>query len=181
MIDRAGDAGVWRRILDQGEHVLWQGQPASPWALRPADLFQIASGMVLIGGAVIFTIADLNSGSPGFFVLAMLVLGLWSIFVPALAGVIQRRYSFYTLTNRRVFIGRDVPILGRSLKSWPIIGPNVQLEQISHDNGLGTVLFATTASPWYARRRQNVPVGFEYIADAPRVFALMSDLQRTTT
>ena len=181
MIDTAAEARIWQNILNEGEHILWQGQPAPGLSLRPADLFQIASGMVLIGGAVIFTIADLNSESPGYFVLAMLVLGLWSIFVPALAGVIQRRYSFYTLTNRRAFIGRDVPIMGRSLKSWPIIGPNVQLEQISHDNGLGTVLFATTASPWYARRRQNVPVGFEYIADAPRVFALMSDLQRTTT
>lgn len=181
MTGGAGEAGVWQSSLNEGEHVLWQSRPVPGLSLRPADLFQIASGLTLIGGAVIFSIADLNSGWAGFLVMAMVVLGLWSIFVPPLAGLIPRRYSFYALTNRRAFIGRDLPILGRSLKSWPIIGPTVRLEQITHGHGLGTVLFTTTAAPWYARRRQDVPVGFEYIADAPRVFALMSDLQRTKT
>ena len=177
MTDTAAEAGIWQQILNDGEEVLWQGQPAPGLSLRASDLYQIASGMVLLAGAVIFTIANFNGGLPGFFVLAMLVLGAWNVVAGTLAGIAHRRYSFYTLTNQRAFIGRDMPILGRSLKSWPIRGPDVRLEQISHANGLGTVLFATTAAPWYARRRQGVPVGFENIADAPKVFGLISDLR----
>ncbi|MGR3660019.1 MAG: hypothetical protein ACU0CA_02375 [Paracoccaceae bacterium] len=86
----------------------------------------------------------------------------------------KRQRTWYTLTNRRALIAIDMPITGRSLKSYPITENTVlDLQQ-------------TTPPSLYLdheyRRTKNgsrrVPVGFEGIDDASEVMAYLHNIQR---
>lgn len=184
MID-AGDTGrdtrdTWDRILSEGEHILWQGSPAPGLHLSKYDRLQMASGLALIVGCqLFFRLSPNGPGFPPVIYAALTVFGLWQFLSPPLLGQLYRRYSFYTLTNRRAFIGRDMPVFGRSLRSWPI-GSASKLEHVSHANGLDSIYFATQSQHWYSRKERSRPVGFERIADAAKVLNMMSDLQKTT-
>lgn len=85
-----------------------------------------------------------------------------------------RRHTHYTLTNKRAFIGTSV-FGRRSLESFPI-SPDTPINLI--DGALTTVNFASRT-----KRSKNgsyeVPVGFEYIENGRKVYALMRESQES--
>jgi len=77
----------------------------------------------------------------------------------------RRRRTWYTLTNRRGFIATDGAILGKRLKTYPVVS-----------DAPVTVTKGEPATVWFARdqyysdgRTRFEPVGFERIADARQV------------
>lgn len=170
----------WDAYLDPGEVILWQGRPSqrlqASRRAAPLVLFGLAFGGFALGW--IWLVAQAG-GYFWVFGLPFLLLGLIFSTLAPVIGPLQRRATWYTLTNRRAFIATDLPFLGRRLDDYPIHpGTPLRLEQ----NGpLGSVYFSqrriTKSSPRARKSPLNLPVGFEMIPDAPQVLTLLQEVQ----
>ncbi|MEM6587499.1 MAG: aspartate carbamoyltransferase catalytic subunit [Pseudomonadota bacterium] len=168
------DLSGWEGILDKDEKVLWQGRPDAKVRLRASKLVGVVFGLFFAGFALFWMIAASMAG--GFF----WMFGLLHFFVGlgVAAGSLygsswRRKHSWYTLTDRRAFIATDMPLSGRSLKSYPITQQTI----LDYDgNDPATIHFNHEM-----RRRKNgqvkVAVGFERIQNGAEVYRLMRGIQ----
>lgn len=164
----------WEGILDTGEKILWQGRPDGKIVFRPANIATFLFGLVFAGFALFWMI--MASAAGGFFWAFGLIhfsVGLGLSFGAIFWGVFVRRYTWYTLTDRRAFIATDMPISRRSLKSYPITDDTVL------DFAPGSL-----ASVWFyeeVRRNKNTStrkkIGFERITDGEEVYRMFRDIQ----
>lgn len=175
------DATGWSGLLDRGENILWQGRPSGRVHLGLANIPLMLFGLFFAGFALFWM--KMASGAGGNFWMFGLIhftVGVAIVLFPLLGQPMLRRRSFYTLTNRRAFIGTDLPLTGRRLRSW-VISPQTMLELIEYPDGLGTVNFALAPSTATYRRRRRAggrSIGFQRIGDASRVYAMMSKIQK---
>lgn len=164
----------WAGILATGEQILWQGAPASRLRLEWDTVFHPVFFLVFTGFSIFWMIMAAQAGGTFW------MFGLLFFFVGAynLVGVhywrhYQRQHTYYTLTDRRAFIARD--LFGRkSLDSYPI----TDRTQISLVQGTdtGDVYFAEKVT----RSRNGTTtrrIGFEQIPDARDVLGLMRQVQ----
>lgn len=171
----------WTGIFEDGESILWQGRPGGRPRLTLPALKRAVPGVMLTLFALVWVGAAM--GAPGLFWLfglPFLAAGLWQMLRPVLEPALSARFSHYTLTDRRAFIARDLPLVGRDLHSWRIT-PDNRIDLIGGDDGAaGTVLFADGRLGGHA-----IPgpggvgrVGFTDIDDARKVWELMRDIQQ---
>lgn len=169
---------AWQGILDADESILWQGSPDPSVHLDIAKLGALGFGLAFSGFALFWMImASQAGGLFWMFGLIHFFAGVAVGFGPIFGTAWVRRHTFYTLTTKRAFIAKDLPIKGRSLKSYPITAGTV----IDLDLGPpGSVFFATES-----KRRENgydtIQIGFERISDAQDVFRRMRDVQNALT
>ena len=166
--------GGWEGILQPGERILWQGRPDRAFALKPQHILSLIFGLVFAGFALVWMVMAARAGGLFWsFGLIHFAVGLGLAIGPPLAWMIRRRGTWYTLTDRRAFIATDLPVKGRSLADYPIM-PDTPV--ISDDRMPGSVLFAREMR---AGRKGPLPVplGFERIADAVPVTALIRAIQ----
>jgi hypothetical protein len=164
----------WEGILDPGERIIWQGRPDGAVTLKPRNILLLMFGLFFAGFALFWMVMAAQAG--GFFWVFGLLhfsVGMGLVFAALYWGAYLRRRTWYTLTNRRALIARDLPVLGKKLKSWPITeGATLALIPGPPD----TVVFAQKT-----RRGKNstyqVPVSFERIEDGRKVYRLMRDIQ----
>lgn len=164
----------WEGLLDEGEEILWQGRPDGAWAFSHGMLFSVPFALFFTGFAVFWMV--MASSAPGpFWMFGLLHFGVGvSILVWALFGdMITRRYSWYTLTNRRACIATDLPLRGRKLTSYPIQAHT----RISLEEGEFATLNFATRTVRGEHGSREVPVGFQRIADGREVYRIMRDLQ----
>ncbi|UYV38239.1 hypothetical protein N4R57_03890 [Rhodobacteraceae bacterium D3-12] len=107
------------------------------------------------------------------FGVPFVLIGLRILGVGGVWRAYERRYTWYTLTNRRAFIATALPLLKRSLKSWPI-APTTEIE--FDGNTPGTLIFA------YENRGQHgktpKPIGFIRLPDPLPVLRLMHQTRK---
>ena len=104
-VSDANEAGSWDGILGPDEQIEWQGAPAQGlrWELGRREttgaVALAAAGVTLVAFA--YRPSDTDLGNP------VLVLAAWAI-IAAIGShgwsVWNRRRTFYTLTNKRVFV-----------------------------------------------------------------------------
>ena len=163
----------WQGILDEGEQILWQGEPAQGIRFETLDLrhiipavFITCFGLFWMSQAVQFS---LFFAAFGLFVVGS---GLWQTLGPVLRPAFIRARSFYTLTDRRAIIATDLPFQGRRLASYPI-DRATPLEYVASEPP--SILFGPPTGD------KRMRAGFSYIADADRVMAMMRQIQRGQT
>ncbi|XSG74975.1 hypothetical protein ACP8Y2_22655 [Herpetosiphon llansteffanensis] len=95
--------------LQPGEEILWQGQPVQGFKFYPVDLAPIVfGGLWLYFG--ITQVLFVENGEPWPTPMLSIILSLFLLYVSylfigrLLFGRYLRRYTFYTLTNRRAMI-----------------------------------------------------------------------------
>ena len=164
----------WEGILDPGEKVLWQGRPDPGITIRAANVLTLIFGLFFAGFALLWMIlASTAGGLFWMFGLIHFSVGLGIAFGGIFWEPWKRRHTWYTLTDRRAFIARDMPLRGRTLKSYPITD-QTRLE--FRDGPPGSIMFDHEM-----RRRKNghyrVDIGFERIAEASEVMRLMRQVQ----
>lgn len=137
----------WDHILAHDEEILWQGRPSGRLRIPPGHLPKAIFGLVYALFAVVWislalTIAADTTGGIGFlfplFGLPFVLIGLWMMIGIPVWNAILRRNSFYTLTNRRGFIGSDLPVFGRHLFAEQIDPASIST---AHHGGLTDVQF----------------------------------------
>ncbi len=171
------DPQGWDGILEPGEEILWQGRPGGGISWAGLEPRKVLFGVVFSGFALFwsFKAATIRMQAPLPVRLLLPLFGLAFLYQGAkLAGAdriwqaLQRRSSWYTLTNRRAFIATD--LFGRKkLSSWPITAETV----IDFVEGARSSLF-------FAREGSN-RIGFERIEGGRELLGLMRKLQRENT
>jgi hypothetical protein len=168
-----GETG-WEGILDETEQVLWQGRPDAKVILKISSLVGFVFGLFFAGLALFWMIAAAQGG--GFF--WMFGLLHFSVGVSIALGAVfwdawRRRHSWYTLTDRRAFIATDMPLRGRSLKSYPFTRETV----LDFDGGEPATIMFNHEMRRGRRGPYRVDVGFERIKNGAEVYRLMREIQ----
>jgi hypothetical protein len=179
--------------LASGERLLWSGQPARGFILRPGDLFAILFSLLWCGFAVVWECSVIFSmgrtakaeAVPFLVFGAMFVLiGLYLVFGRFFVDARNRSRTFYGITNERVIIVTG--FFARQVKSLNLR----TLDDISlteHKNGRGVISFGPMhpfaqrlpagLGPWNSYFSSP---GFEMIDGAREVYELLRQTQRTT-
>lgn len=185
----------WDDLLEPEEQILWQGRPEASFRIGRGGALISVFGLFVLGFAILWIslAARISTGSfidlvfP-LFGLPFVLAGLWMVVGVHVWSMFQRRYSFYTLTNRRGFIGADLPFLGRRL-NWYDVDPNgigvverggltdVQFgsQKISQFR-TQTDMFNTHRVP--TRFDSTAPIAFEALADPAPVLKALRDLPK---
>lgn len=187
----------WEGILSPGEQILWQGRPGTgaDWGLLLHSstlfglffagfaVFWIGTALSMMGGAG-------DSVPPMFrlffplFGIPFVLVGLSMAFGPLLSDWIERKGTYYTLTDRAAFIARSA--LGRrQLDRYAL---DEEIRPMLEDGDPGSVWFQGVAGggPLWAGirvngRRYTPPprrIGFRRVEDARGVYARMIAAQR---
>ena len=167
------DAPGWDDLLDEGEEILWQGRPDLLLVFDTNARITSAIGLVCAIVALKW-LSHVLTHAPGPGALAVVVpvlalifmaVGLYLLAGHYYASVYRRARTWYTLTSKRAYLATT--ILGqRSLKSWDVT-PALNL----------TLADGTPGSIWFDAGSRPQRTGFERIADAPAVLALMHKIQ----
>ncbi len=172
--------GGWDGILDPGEHVLWQDRPVPGLTFAGAQPMVIAVGLIFIAFSLFWMamVTSMIGTTLGvialfpLFGLPFLLIGLWTGGGSLLWAAWLRRYTTYTLTNRRAMIASDLPYLGRRLQSWPIDATS----RIDLDDG-------DPGNVWFSRRHYSSrnaahfkPIGFLRVTNPRRVYSILRNI-----
>lgn len=172
---------AWQDILDPGETILWQGRPDPRPHWAALSLPRAASGAVVTAIALLWiTVAGrITTDFPaplGLFPLLglpFLAIGLYQIAGHVLWDAYRRARTWYTLSDRRAFIATDMPLRGKTLRSYPITADTILTFD---DSELASIGFAFEPVPMKRTTRMR-GVGFERIPDGRAVYALLRGVQ----
>jgi len=169
------DPAGWDGILDTDEKIIWQGRPDSGFQLTPGMSGTIVFSLFFTGFALFWMImAAKGGGLMWTFGLIHFSAGLALLFGTTMGPSFVRRRTWYTLTNQRAFIAKDLPIRGRSLKSYPIT-PDMTITL--REGRSQSILFASVRDQ-YSDDGQSTEIGFEMIADAREVLKMIRAIQK---
>ncbi|TLP69129.1 aspartate carbamoyltransferase catalytic subunit [Parasedimentitalea maritima] len=164
----------WVGILDDDEKILWQGRPDGGVSIKIQNILMAIFGTVFAGFALFWMIiASKGGGDFWLFGLLHFSVGLALVLYSLFWSTFRRRRSWYTLTDRRAFIAINLPLRGKSLKSYPIASSS-PLELI--DGNLSSVNFAEEVKSG-KNGSYTVSIGFERLTDGREVYRLMRDIQ----
>ena len=167
----------WAGILNQGEHIVWQGAPSTRVRFEWQSAMMPFFFLFFTGFSVFWMMAAAQAGGYFWtFGLLFFSTGMYNLVGVHFWNAYSRKFTHYTLTNKRAFIGTS--IFGRKkLESYPITADTTLTYE--EDRTDGSVLFASVE-----KRRKNgtylVPIGFKYIPDAREVLQTMSQVQQGT-
>ena len=183
----------WEDILDPGETLLWQGQPERGPAFRPKHPMQLVMGGFFTVFSIVWIrmalwMSDGMDGAFGglidifpVFGLLFLGVGLYMAGGFVLWDMLRLSRTTYSLSDRRAFIATDLPLQGRRLRSWPL---DADTRLMLDDRTPGSVWFAWKTVAYRNRssldsvQTHDVPIGFERIREARRVYRMMRDITR---
>ncbi len=170
------NAASWESILDDDETILWQGRPSAAVRFKVGNIIGMLGGLGFAGFALFWMIMASRSGG-GFWMFGLIhfTVGLSIAFGAIFWNAFRRRFTWYTLTNKRAIIATDIPVKGRALKSYPI-RHNTVLEYEPGRNS--SIIFSEEVKRGSKGRRYTVKIGFEEISDGDKVYRLMRDIQR---
>ncbi len=166
---------AWENILDENEEILWQGRPDPAFHVDLSTGREMAMGLFFMGFSIFWMAGASQAGGVFWlFGIPFFMVGFFRVIGRDFWKTYLRRNSWYTLTNERAIIATNLPIKGKSLKSWPITDKS----RLSLDQGPpDTIIFAHEE-----RRGQNgtytIDIGFERIQDGLKVYRLMRDIQK---
>lgn len=173
--------------LDQGERVLWQGQPSQGFRLHPADAFAIPFSLFwLLIVTSIFLIAlteDQGVADPIFWVVfpIFFLFGVYFAVGRFIVDIRTRARTYYVLTNKRALVDTGLYRRVRRVVNLSAV-PEISLRSGRRDRG--TIMFGNP-SPFYAMlppswpgSGQMLPPAFDIVEDAQAVYDLALAAQR---
>lgn len=163
----------WDGILEEGETILWQGQPDTFFAIGAADIVPLLFGLTFSAFALIW-IAIVRYAAASFWVFGLIhfASGIALTFYALGRDTVARRYSYYTLTTQRAIIGL----------SYPWARPRLRKIRLTKSTRIRTN-HEHTVTFGYAGRSKRHPFPtrapqFSRIDDAEKVFHLMRQIQK---
>jgi hypothetical protein len=143
----AGAHGALRRHLQQGEELLWVGQPDPSKHFSSMDRILIPFSILWAGFAILWETVNIAAGAPAFFAVfgaAFVAAGLYFTFGRFIYKAHRKRRTIYAVTNRRVLsvVGTrsDESVESMYLRSIPSVSVNARAD------GSGNVML--TSTPW---------------------------------
>ncbi len=165
----------WAGLLDDDETILWQGRPDGRFTFKPSMVPTTIFGLFFSGFALFWMIGASQAG--GIFWMFGLLhfgVGLAIVIASLFKTSFVRRRTWYTLTDKRAFIAKKLPMMGRSIRSYPITSRTV-IEY--KDADFDSILFANEERN-SKNGAYNVPIGFEQLADGKPVLQMIRGIQK---
>ena len=167
----------WHGLLDPDGVILWQNRPATTWVSKTSMLKSVFFGTLFIsvGSTPLFLMTWGQLLSIGGLVsLFFLTMGVKDLFWGLCGDMIQGRYRFYTLTNKRALIGSSIPLFKKRLTSYRITHDTTTTFK---DGKLPSVFFATETK--HRRKHTEIKeIGFACIDAARNVLQLLRNIQK---
>lgn len=161
----------WAGLLDEDEVILWQGAPRAAFYWRKQYGFGFLAACALIVSTIVQGLQDRMP----------IVLGIAAVFaiLPPILDSVRRRFSFFTLTNRRAFIGTAVPLFRRRLKDFSLTA-HTMLE-FDQQGARCAVYFAELVSKG-KDGEQRRKIGFEGVSfdQARKAYDVIAEVRRGT-
>jgi hypothetical protein len=176
-LSRQPAAFDWRGMLDTGEVLLWQGRPNAGLAFGLSHLLRILRATLMLV-LFLYLLARLQTGIASYWDVRLIVLFVYFLPVPLdlVKSMITRRMQRYGLTGQRAIILTDLGPFGRMVRSYPL-GSATPLTLLE-GRRWSSVVF-TPAPKWFTGLLTPAPeVGFQRIAGAKQVYALMRQVQK---
>lgn len=182
-----GDPAARRAIeleLEEGERLLWAGQPPQGVRFTALDVFLIPFSLVWGGFAIFWEVLAIMSGAPFFFALfgaPFVAVGLYLMVGRFFMSARERARTFYGVTDRRALI--VVNNKQRAKRSMDLEKQSsVHLSESK--NGSGSILFSEGPLNLAALKTPKVVTGpvvpeplFEKIRNARAVYQIIKDAQ----
>ncbi len=130
-----------REQLSPGESLLWAGRPRQGIVFRGSDGFMIPFSIVWCAFAVFWMFSAFSSGAPIFFLMfgsIFVIAGLHFVFGRFFVEALQRKHTFYGVSNERVLILSGV--FAEKQKSLSL-STLTDLSFSRKSNGRGTISF----------------------------------------
>jgi hypothetical protein len=167
-----------------GERILWNAQPKQGLTLQPSDAFMIPFSLLWGGFAIFWEFLVVTGGAPFFFALwgiPFVLIGLHMIVGRFFVDALQRKRTYYALTNERIVIisglfSRNVKTL--NLKTLQEI--NLTLRR----KGSGTITFGPVdPAAWRtwttgSNRTRPISSSLVMIENANEVYQLIRSTQQ---
>lgn len=164
----------WDGLLDPDERIIWQGAPVPRLKLEWENSFQPLFFLFFTGFSVFWMVmASAGGGIFWTFGLLIFAVGIYNLVLIHFWKRYVRQHTFYTLTNKRAFIGSALPFKGRTLDSYPM-GQDRTISYIDAD--LPGIHFASRIKST-RNGMTAIPIGFENIADGREVYGLIRRVQ----
>lgn len=162
----------WEELLDPGEALLWQGEPAKGWHVQDPRAGALGVLILAFGGFCLLMPSP-TPRVPSIFDLSLMFTILGALFLSI--GLVLVMYQFvfaplvltktrYALTDRRAFIARR--LIGRSLISKDLARQEPATFEPTRPPSLRITIDPQT--PAHARSLR-----FAFIEDADHVLAIM--------
>lgn len=161
----------WDGILDQDEHVLWQGRPSGRVRVHWDNPMEVAILVFHLGFSVFWMVMASQAGGI-FWMFGLIFFGnaIYQLAIKHYVKAYRMKDTHYTLTNKRAFIAKTLPT--KTLDSYPITADTpLKLEEGRDQN----IYFATKSQ---SGKTKKARLGFEQIDDARHVYGLMRDIQK---
>lgn len=140
----AGDRRAQRAIeldLEEGERLLWAGQPPQGVRFSLLDIFLIPFSLVWGGFAIAWEVLVIAAGAPFFFPLfgvPFVVVGLYLMVGRFFFDARARARTFYGVTDRRALVVTNTP--ARKVDAVDL-GGEKPISLVEHRKGSGTIVF----------------------------------------
>ncbi len=170
----------WEGILDEGETILWQGQPVPGVQLEFGSAFEPFFFLFFTGFSIFWMVMASQAGGLFWtFGLLFFAVGSYNLVLQHFWKAFLRRNTYYTLTNRRAFIAERKWNGIKTLESHPIhADTSFHLE----DSGAhGSVVFKEIDTRNMNGQHIRKKVGFLRIADPGAVMQKMRQIQKAAS
>lgn len=173
--------------LAPGERIIWQGQPTQGFRLTPQDAFVMPFAvfwLLIVSMMVLSTFTgETKDVDPLAYIImpVFLTVGLYMLFGRFLVDRAARRHIHYFLTTERAVI--EGGIFRPSRRSVSLAAaPEIRFQR--RRSGRGTVQFGSAnmfgmVPPSWPGASQSLPLAFDGIKDAERIYNLAVTTQRS--
>lgn len=169
--------------LNEGEKVVWQGQPETNAWFSPADIFLVPLGFLLL--ALLFLSFMGNGEGLSVVGIAIILLGIYVAAGRYIVKYYKKKQTHYAITDRRIMI--IVEFMGRTVKST-YIDALADVNVTKQADGVGTItfgrssfvssIFANSGMDIFGKDGRGELLAFFDIKDAETVARLLETLRK---
>ncbi len=166
----------WDGVLQDGEVLLWQDQPALSLVLEDIRWLEAGMGVFFMGFSIVWMGMTAQAGGIFWmFGLIFFFIGMRNSLGQFLIDPWLRRQTYFTLTNQRAFVASRKLMGGKVLKSY-VIDKNSPLEL--EQGQTHSIYFATEERRRNKGGRYTAKIGFEHMSESAEPFQLLEKIRR---
>ena len=179
---------IIQRELEEGERVIWAGQPLQGIQFRRSDIFMIPFSLLWGGFALFWEWTVIQNDAPlpmMLFGIPFVLIGLYIMIGRFFLEAKQREKTFYGVTNERILIVSG--LTKKTVNSLNLRTLN-DLSLTETSSGQGTITFGPSSytSPWFGRPPwpglEFSPCSkFALLEQAKNVYQLIREAQKDLT
>ncbi|MBQ8914772.1 MAG: hypothetical protein IJ046_01175 [Clostridia bacterium] len=149
-----------KRMLTQGEYVIWKGKPEKGRLFSRNDIVMIPFSLVWCGFAVFWFVSALSMGAPipfAMFGIPFICVGLYLVFGRFIHTAHRRKKTLYVITNKKIIRNYGGRIDMLEIASLP------PMRVEAFGDGCGNIYFGEVIYTGYTTSRRRRATSTEHV------------------